>query len=70
MKAYATPHDALADALRLSGAMTLKQAAADLPYGGGKAVVAVPEVPPEARRSAERCCCGMPPSWTRCTART
>ena len=52
MKAYATPHDALADALRLSGAMTLKQAAAQLPYGGGKAVVAVPEVPP--RGSEER----------------
>jgi leucine dehydrogenase len=52
MKAYATPHDALADALRLSGAMTLKQAAADLPYGGGKAVVAVPEIPP--RGSDER----------------
>jgi leucine dehydrogenase len=46
MKAYAAPHDALADALRLAGAMTLKQAAADLPYGGGKAVLAVPEVPP------------------------
>jgi leucine dehydrogenase len=52
MKAYATPHDALADALRLSGAMTLKQAAAGLPYGGGKAVVAVPEVTP--RGSEER----------------
>ena len=52
LKPYAAPHDALADALRLSGAMTLKQAAADLPYGGGKAVVAVPEVPP--RDSEER----------------
>jgi leucine dehydrogenase len=53
MKPYAAPHDALADALRLSGAMTLKQAAAGLPYGGGKAVLAVPEVPApgsEARR--------------------
>ncbi len=46
MKPYAAPHDALADALRLSGAMTLKHAAADLPYGGGKAVIAVPELPP------------------------
>ena len=52
MKGYAAPHDALADALRLAGAMTLKQAAADLPYGGGKAVVAVPEIPP--RRSDGR----------------
>ena len=45
MKTYAAPHDALADALRLAGAMTLKHAAAGLPYGGGKAVLAVPEVP-------------------------
>jgi leucine dehydrogenase len=46
MKAYPTPHEALADGLRLSAAMTVKQAAADLPFGGGKAVLAVPEVPP------------------------
>ena len=52
MKPYPAPHDALADALRLSGAMTLKHACADLPYGGGKAVIAVPEVPP--RDSEER----------------
>ncbi len=52
MKPYPTPHDALADALRLSGAMTMKHAAADLPYGGGKAVIAVPEPPP--RDSEER----------------
>jgi leucine dehydrogenase len=45
LKAYPTPADALTDVLRLSGAMTLKQAAADLPYGGGKAVLAVPDVP-------------------------
>ncbi len=54
MKAYASPHDALADGLRLSSAMTLKQAVAGLPFGGGKAVLAVPEVPPpgsEARRA-------------------
>ena len=52
MKAYPTPHDALADGLRLSGAMTLKQAAADLPYGGGKAVLAVPSVPTGDERRA------------------
>jgi leucine dehydrogenase len=52
MKSYAAPHDALADALRLSGAMTVKQAAAGLPYGGGKAVLAVPEIP--APGSAQR----------------
>ena len=52
MKAYATPEDALADVLRLSRAMTFKQAAANLPYGGGKAVLAVPAVP--ERGSPER----------------
>jgi len=46
MKVYPTPHDALADGLRLAAAMTVKQAAADLPYGGGKAVLAVPAVHP------------------------
>ena len=46
MKAYAAPGDGLSDVLRLSQAMTFKQAAAHLPYGGGKAVLAVPTVPP------------------------
>jgi leucine dehydrogenase len=46
LKAYGEPVEALHDVLRLSQAMTMKQAAADLPYGGGKAVLAVPEVPP------------------------
>jgi leucine dehydrogenase len=53
LKTYASPPDALADVLRLSGAMTMKQAAANLPYGGGKGVIAVPSVPPpgsDARR--------------------
>ena len=45
MKTYAEPADGLRDVLRLSRAMTFKQAAADLPYGGGKAVLAVPSVP-------------------------
>src|SRR5262245_3273076 len=52
MKPYPTPDDAIRDALRLSQAMTMKQAAAGLPYGGGKAVLAVPAVPD--RGSAER----------------
>jgi leucine dehydrogenase len=52
MKPYAAPADALRDVLRLSAAMTWKQAVAGLPYGGGKAVVAVPDLP--ARGSAER----------------
>ncbi len=45
LASYRHPSDALEDVLRLSEAMTWKQAAADLPYGGGKAVIAVPEVP-------------------------
>jgi len=45
IKAYPTPADALEDAMRLSSGMTLKMAAADLPFGGGKAVLSVPSVP-------------------------
>jgi leucine dehydrogenase len=45
MKAYPTPHDALRDGLRLSSAMTSKNAVAGLPLGGGKGVLAVPELP-------------------------
>jgi leucine dehydrogenase len=45
MKPYPSLEDAVADALRLSQAMSMKQAAAGLPYGGGKGVLAVPEVP-------------------------
>jgi leucine dehydrogenase len=51
MKVYPELADALADAMRLSAAMTLKMAAADMPFGGGKAVLAVPApLEPEARR--------------------
>lgn len=51
MRVYATPAEGLADAMKLSGAMTAKWAGADLPSGGGKAVLAVPELPTgEARR--------------------
>jgi leucine dehydrogenase len=52
MKPYAGPDEAAGDALRLSQAMSMKQAAAGLPYGGGKAVLAVPSVP--SRGSEER----------------
>jgi leucine dehydrogenase len=45
MKVYASPSDALRDGLRLSTAMTSKMAMAGLPLGGGKAVLAVPEIP-------------------------
>ncbi|HYZ79319.1 MAG TPA: Glu/Leu/Phe/Val dehydrogenase dimerization domain-containing protein [Gaiellaceae bacterium] len=51
MKVYAEPADALADAMRLAEAMTLKMGAVDMPFGGGKAVLAVPELlGGEARR--------------------
>ncbi len=52
---YATWEDALADALRLSAAMTEKCALAGLPHGGGKAVIALPPdepVDPARRRAA------------------
>ena len=52
LTSYSAPADALDDVLRLSGAMTLKHAAAETPFGGGKAVIAVPEVP--ARGAPER----------------
>ncbi len=52
LTSYAGPTEALDDVLRLSNAMTWKQAAAGMPYGGGKAVLAVPEVP--ARGTPER----------------
>ncbi|HJS93990.1 MAG TPA: Glu/Leu/Phe/Val dehydrogenase dimerization domain-containing protein [Solirubrobacteraceae bacterium] len=45
MKIYATPADGLEDAMRLSGAMSRKLAVAGLPFGGGKAVIAIPEIP-------------------------
>lgn len=51
MKAYGSPAEGLRDVLRLSSAMTRKLAACGLPYGGGKAVLAVPAIPTgEARR--------------------
>ena len=42
MWSYATLEGAVADALRLSRAMTLKAAVARLPLGGGKAVIRLP----------------------------
>jgi leucine dehydrogenase len=55
MTSYATPADALADAMRLSAGMTRKLAVHGLPCGGGKAVLAVRSVPegPERRRLLE-----------------
>jgi leucine dehydrogenase len=45
MRVYPAPADGLADAMRLSGAMTWKMAGAGMPRGGGKAVLAVPDLP-------------------------
>jgi glutamate dehydrogenase/leucine dehydrogenase len=45
MRVYPSPVDGLADAMRLSRAMTWKMAAAGMPRGGGKGVLAVPELP-------------------------
>jgi leucine dehydrogenase len=45
MKTYDSPADALRDGMRLSQAMTSKLAVADLPFGGGKGVIAVPALP-------------------------
>ena len=52
MRVYERPGDGLADAMRLSAAMTVKMAVANADRGGGKAVLAVPGLPSgEARRS-------------------
>lgn len=52
MKVYPAPDDALRDGLRLASAMTSKNAIAGLPLGGGKAVLAVHELPSgDARRA-------------------
>jgi leucine dehydrogenase len=51
MRTYARPEDALADVLNLSSAMTRKFAVCDVARGGGKAVLAVPELPTGERRT-------------------
>ena len=45
MKVYESPADALRDGTRLAAGMTAKFAVAGLPFGGGKAVLAVPRLP-------------------------
>src|SRR5436305_5785399 len=51
LRVYPTPADGLADVLRLSSAMTQKLAGTGMARGGGKAVLAVPELPAgDARR--------------------
>jgi leucine dehydrogenase len=50
MKVYGSPTEGLADAMRLAAGMTQKLAVAGLDFGGGKAVLAVPELPEGAVR--------------------
>jgi leucine dehydrogenase len=50
IRVYPTPADAVHDVMRLAEGMTLKCAAAGLPTGGGKAVLAVRELPTGAAR--------------------
>ena len=52
LRVYPTPADGLADAMRLSQAMTVKMAVANADRGGGKAVLAVPALPEGAERRA------------------
>jgi leucine dehydrogenase len=47
---YDSPAEGLADAMGLAAAMTRKLAVADLPFGGGKAVLAVREIPRGEKR--------------------
>src|SRR3954453_17419813 len=54
MRVSPAPADGLADAMRLSGAMTWKMAGAGMPRGGGRAVLAVPELPAGGPRRGRR----------------
>jgi glutamate dehydrogenase/leucine dehydrogenase len=58
MRVYPRPADGLADGMRLSRAMTVKMAVANAERGGGKAVLAVPELPTGAKRRALLLCYG------------
>jgi leucine dehydrogenase len=52
MRTYGSPGEGLADAMGLSEAMTRKMAVLQAPFGGGKAVLAVPELPTGDERRA------------------
>jgi leucine dehydrogenase len=52
MKVYDAPADGLQDVMRLAAGMTAKFAVAGLPLGGGKAVLAVPQIPEGEERQA------------------
>ena len=69
MKVYPRPTMRSATGSGSRQAMTLKQAAANLPFGGGKAVLAVPAIPvPGAARHVARSCCGTRTSSRRWAA--
>jgi len=53
---YATEQDGLRDVLALSRAMTYKAAAAELPFGGGKAVVFADPADPNKRNMLQSFC--------------
>jgi leucine dehydrogenase len=48
-RSYPSDEAAIAEARRLAAAMTLKNAAAELPFGGGKSVITAPEAPVDRR---------------------
>lgn len=52
LRVYPTPAAGLRDALRLAEGMTYKWAAVDFPFGGGKSVIAAPEIPSGREREA------------------
>src|SRR5205807_4948295 len=52
MNVYDSPAEALRDGTRLAAGMTVKFAVAGLPFGGGKAVLAVPRLPAGDKRRA------------------
>src|SRR5215207_256358 len=52
LRVYARVEEALHDCMRLASGMTRKMALADLPLGGGKAVIAAQRVPDGAPRIA------------------
>ena len=58
IKVYDTPSDGLRDALRLAEGMTHKWAAIDLPFGGGKGVLALDHEPSPTEREALLVCYG------------
>lgn len=51
MKTYESPADAMRDGMRLAAGMTAKFAVSGFAFGGGKAVIAVPELPRDAARA-------------------